>query len=147
MPRTIIVVSILFLVPLIALAQTADPGRSWQDVQLTTHDGWVYEGVQVTTDPADPTIVVITKSDGATRRMPLTDIRMIRDADGRDITNEIIPAPVMVVPPGYSEIGVAAPAAAADSRPRGPRPFSAMLGAAIRGGAADCLAASRLARS
>ena len=122
-----VVVSVLLLFPLNVLAQATDPGRTWQDVELTTRDGWVYKGVQVAVDPSDQNILVVTRSDGSFRRMGVSEIRMIRDADGLDITSEIIPT--TTDPTSYSEVGAAAPTT--DTSPPGPKPFSVMLTAGV----------------
>lgn len=132
--QAIVVVIMVFLSAQPAFAQGS--GATWKDVSVTLRDGWSYAKVIVRVDDSDPTALLVTRPDGATKRVPVADVQMIRDVDGRDITAQILPVPVEVETPYYSEIGVAAPAgasSAAGTSGGGDRtyPFSAMLSAGL----------------
>jgi len=73
----------LVLVPGLTLAET------WENVSITTVDGWEYPGVTLEVDEGAANLVLIN-SDGARRSIARSRIRIIRDADGYDITRTVL---------------------------------------------------------
>ena len=92
----------------------------WHNVTLTDRQGWQMSGVTVRWADNGTTLLV-QRSDGATKAYSPGQIRSIRDADGRNITGEVVAARGVglqpttqvaqpdMVPGGTGEIGYATP--------------------------------------
>ncbi|MBK8167661.1 MAG: hypothetical protein IPK64_17075 [bacterium] len=79
---------------LLAVLVTCAPvwATTWDNVTVVTVDGWEYPGMTVSGAMGQDTLVMVGEG-GGRRKLPRARIRLILDADGRDITQAVLTAP------------------------------------------------------
>lgn len=85
--RQAIFVLFLLAIPGLLLAQS---NPTYENVTLQKGDGWKYSNVSVQLAD-DGYSVIIVRADGASLNVPLKDVSYILDADGKNISWQVIP--------------------------------------------------------
>jgi hypothetical protein len=88
---TRIVSCLLLSVVLFAAAGVAVAGDPWSDLTVTQQDGWTHRHVTATVSDDGATLDLV-REDGSRLALPVAEVAVIRDAGGRDITVEVLPA-------------------------------------------------------
>ena len=108
--------------------------QKWDNVILTTSDGWEYHDISVELLDDGRSLRVI-RPDGSMRSFPLSQVKSIHDQIGRDITPQVIPGwkgtpggmPLLIQPQQqaeqYHEVGGTPPETSAQRRGESLLPF------------------------
>ena len=120
-------VSMLGFVAMLAATLAAlSPGRAaaqpadgpWSGVTVTDQQGWTLRNVTLLLS-ADGAALIVVRGDGAEKELAFEDVALVLDAEGRDITDEVLTG--IVVSDEESEVVEEAPAppvaGAADGNP------------------------------